>query len=131
MPLVGYWREVAQITCFGTEVTPERRVEELYFVWGISFESGKDFTGQLSVTWDTFDDYIDYSGTFVARGYQNGTLRLQIDSANYRPTDVDAEGSFEHCNDELVLRNLWLGTARDVSPSLVPMCGHRFKKQLR
>jgi hypothetical protein len=131
VPLEGFWKEIAQIPCAGAEMAPADTIEELHFtVTSISLD--KQLTGEFSVTWSPIEDYVDYSGTFVAHGAQNGSLSLTVGSTNnYEPEDIDAQGSFEHCNDQLVLRNVWLGTARNQSPSPIPMCGQRFKKQLR
>lgn len=110
---------------------PADTIEELHFTL-TSISLDKQLTGEFSVTWSPIENYIDYSGTFVGHGAQNGSLSLTVGSTNnYEPDDVDADGNFEHCNDELVLRNIWLGTARNKSPSPIPMCGQRFKKQLR
>jgi hypothetical protein len=130
-PLDGFWTEVAQLTCFGTEVVPERPIEELAF----EIDRGSlvdGYEGAFSVTWSTFETYKDYWGRFTARGAQNGQVDLTLETvSNYTPSDLAAQGRFEQCNDDLIVRGLWLGTARELTPNPFASCGHKFKKQLR
>jgi hypothetical protein len=113
-PLIGYWREVAQLTCdTGAEVTPAKAIAELIF----------DPDGSFAVTWVPFESYKDYWGTYTF-DLSQGTLELTITGGNTILPDVDGEGRFMVDATELVLSDLWLGT-----PSLErgpPNCGHRF-----
>ena len=113
-PLIGYWREVAQLTCeSGAEVAPALAIRELIF----------DPDGAFAVTWVPFESYKDYWGTYTFDLAQ-GTLALTITGGNTIPPDVDGEGRFALDTEGLLLTELWLGT-----PSLehgAPNCGHRF-----
>jgi hypothetical protein len=113
-PLIGYWREVAQLACdSGLEVAPAMAIAELIF----------DPDGAFAVTWFPYESYKDYWGTYTFDLAQ-GTLELTVTGGNTIPPDVDGEGRFVVDATGLVLSDLWLGT-----PSLehgVPNCGHRF-----
>jgi hypothetical protein len=113
-PLIGYWREVAQLTCdTGAEVAPTKAIAELIF----------DPDGSFAVTWVPFESYKDYWGTYTF-DLRQGTLELTITGGNTILPDVDGEGRFMVVATGLVLSVLWLG-----SPSLErgpPNCGHRF-----
>jgi hypothetical protein len=132
VPLEGFWTEIAQLTCLGTEVPPAEPIQELHFEL-TSYGLDKTLTGTFSVTWYPIERYVDYRGTLAGRGHQNGFFDLEIASVSpYRPDGVDVTGgTFTHCRDELVLRDIWLGALPNASPGWVPMCGHRFKKQPR
>jgi hypothetical protein len=113
-PLIGYWREVAQLTCdSGTEVAPAMAIAELIF----------DPDGAFAVTWFPFESYKDYWGTYTF-DLSQGTLELTITGGNTIPPDVDGEGRFMVDATGLVLSDLWLGTpSLELGP---PNCGHRF-----
>jgi len=116
-PLVGLWREEAQLACdtYEDEV-PEERIRELRF----------DADGTLSVTWMPFEIYRDYWGSYQFDSEQ-GSLHLDIEGGNYVPEDVDGSGSFL-IDDQgrLVLRDMWLGAP--YGGSGVAHCGHRFTR---
>jgi hypothetical protein len=116
-PLVGLWREEAQLKCdTSEEVVPEERIGELRF----------DAGGNFSVTWMPFEIYRDYWGSYQFDG-ELGTLDLSVEGGNYVPEDVDGSGSY--LIDEqgrLVLEGIWLGTPHGGS-GLVH-CGHRFTR---
>jgi hypothetical protein len=116
-PLVGLWREEAQLACDTSEdEVPEERIGELRF----------DADGTFSVTWMPFEIYKDYWGSYQFDS-QQGTLHLDVEGGNYVPEDVDGSGSF--LIDEqgrLVLRDMWLGTPHGGSG--VAHCGHRFTR---
>jgi hypothetical protein len=114
-PLIGYWREEAQLACgSGTEVVPAVAIQELIF----------DPDGAFAVTWLPFESYKDYWGTYTFDLAQ-GTLALTITGGNTIPPDADGEGRFAlDATGQLILTELWLGT-----PSLESgpaHCGHRF-----
>jgi len=114
-PLVGLWREEAQLACgTGEEVVPEEPIRELRF--------GAD--GSFAVTWKPFEIYVDYRGTY-AYDLTRGTLDLVVEGGSYVPDDVDGTGSFsideEGC---LILSEIWLGSPRGGPSS--PNCGHGF-----
>jgi hypothetical protein len=113
-PLVGIWREAAQLTCgSGTEITPAEAIEELMFF----------ADGTFTVTWFPFESYKDYWGTY-AFDLSQGTLKLAVTGGNSIPPDRDGEGRIALQATGLVLSELWLGTPSMESGS--PNCGHRF-----
>lgn len=114
-PLVGYWREEAQLACDGgMEVIPELFIEELVFA----------ADGSFAVTWTPFESYVDYWGTYTFDLAQ-GTLDLKVSGGNEIPPDVDGHGRLAvDTAGRLVLTDLWLGTPR--SRDTPPHCGHRF-----
>jgi hypothetical protein len=116
-PLVGLWKEEAQFVCgTGDEVAPERAIGELRF----------EADGGFSVTWQPFEVYKDYWGTY-AYGISQGTLDLVIAGGNYIPDDLAASGSIlldEQGN--LILRDMWLG--RPVNGTGPANCGHRLTR---
>lgn len=115
-PLVGIWREVGQLPCGGgPEVAPEQAIEELWF----------RANGEVSVTWTPFEIYFDYWAdyTFDLIG---GTLAIADVGGNYVPNDLDGVGSFALAGEELVLKDMWLGSPQAaMSPA---NCGHRFTR---
>jgi hypothetical protein len=116
-PFVGFWREVAQRSCDdGTEIDPSSPIEELVFA----------ADGQLAVTWQPFESYVDYWGTY-AFDLDAGTVELTITSGNFVPNDVDGQGRFMFDEaGKLVLIDMWLGTSH--SSEGPPNCGHRFSR---
>jgi hypothetical protein len=116
-PLVGIWREQAQLTCDTSEDSvPEDRIGELRF----------DADGSFSVTWAPFEIYRDYWGTY-AFDLNQGTLDFTGAEGNYVPEDVDGSGSWVIDEEgRLVLRDMWLGAPRGGSG--IVNCGHRFTR---
>jgi hypothetical protein len=114
-PLVGFWQEVAQLSCdTGAEVAPALPIEELVF--------GSD--GTFTVTWTPFESYVDYWGTY-SFDLSQGTLELTVTGGNTIPPDVDGHGQFMvDASGRLILTDLWLGASRQESGP--PNCGHRF-----
>jgi hypothetical protein len=113
-PLVGWWREGAQMTCdTGADVVPAEPIEEVVF----------DAAGTFTVTWFPFEVYKDYWGTY-AFDLERGTLDLTIEGGNYVPPDVDGSGRFAADGvGQLLLTELWLGTPPNgTGPA---NCGHR------
>jgi hypothetical protein len=114
-PLLGFWTEVQQLPCDGgAAFTPEPILYELVF---------RD-TGEFTVTWTPFESYIDYAGTFT-HDPDSGALVLTIDGGNYVPSDIDGEGTATIVDGQLVLTDMWLGTAQQ--PVTPPACGHVFE----
>jgi hypothetical protein len=116
-PLVGSWRETRQIACeVDEEFTPQEPIGELRL----------DADGTFSVTWQPFEIYRDYWGTYEAN-LETGELLLTITGGNIEPADFNGTGTFEIREDgSLVLRGIWLGTPADGTSS--PQCGHRFSR---
>ena len=116
--IVGYWTEVSQIPCMGPPdpVTPESIIYELQFV----------DTGEFRVTWQPFELYVDYWGTWT---YDEGTgaLSMSVSGGNYEPPDLDLDGTatVDAGTGQLTLTDMWLGTPqRGVAPA---QCGHVFE----
>jgi hypothetical protein len=113
--ILGYWSEVQQLPCDGgAPFVPEPTIPELIFA----------DTGEFRVTWTPFESYVDYWGTFT---YDEPTraLVLTVDGGNYVPPDVDGEGTATVVDSQLVLEDMWLGTAQN--PVTPPACGHVFE----
>jgi hypothetical protein len=113
-PLIGSWREAAQLACdTRAEVVREEAIEELIFF----------ADGTFSVTWFPFESYKDYWGTYTFDLAQ-GTLELTVTGGNTIPPDVDGQGRFALDATGLVLSDVWLGTPSMESGPV--HCGHRF-----
>lgn len=119
-PLVGFWKETAQIACgTGNDVDPLFPILELKF----------DERGRFGVTWIPFETFVDYWGTYSYDEAQ-GTIRLTVDGGNFIPSDFDGIGTFSFDLDgQLVLEDVWLGIQQfSEGPSAItPGCGHRFR----
>lgn len=114
-PIVGHWREVAQISCAsGDPVEPDPAIEELLF---------RD-TGDFSVTWLPFESYVDYWGTWTHDPDTNA-LELVVTGGNYVPKDLDPTGIATVDDARLFLGEMWLGSSND-GPHPV-MCGQTFE----
>jgi hypothetical protein len=116
-PLVGYWREQAQLDCAtGAEVVPEHRIAELVF----------NADGTFAVTWYPFEVYHDYWGKYTF-DLTRGVLDLEVEDGNYVPSNLDGHGRFAFDADgRLILREVWLGMAPDGHGP--PNCGHIFMR---
>jgi len=114
-PLRGYRSEVGQIPCDGgEEFPPSDPIRELLFT---SY-------GYFQVTWQPFELYVDYWGHY-GFDIDTGALSMTIADGNYIPTDFDGDGTVTFEGDQLVLREIWLGSPeRSYS---VRACGHRFE----
>jgi hypothetical protein len=114
-PLIGFWREAAQLNCdTADETAPEHPVQELAFMPD----------GTFTVTWMPFESYRDYWGAYTF-DLEAGTLELVVTGGNTIPDDVDGAGAFAFDpNGRLILREIWLGTPTGgVAPAA---CGHIF-----
>jgi len=116
-PFVGFWREAAQLACDdGAEIVPESGIEEMIFA----------ADGSFAVTWQPFESYVDYWGTYTF-DLDAGTVELTVADGNHVPDDVDGMGRFAVDGaGNLVLSDLWLGTSH--SSDDPPACGHRFAR---
>jgi hypothetical protein len=114
-PLVGRWQEEEQFACgTGEAVAPHRPIRELVF----------RADGEVGVTWDPFELYRDYWGTY-AYDLGRGSLDLSVFSGNYVPDDVDGQGTFSLDEQgHLLLSGIWLGAPRGSTAHA--NCGHRF-----
>jgi hypothetical protein len=122
-PLVGIWRETAQLDCSaGEELAPRLPIEELFL----------DAFGSFSVTWIPFEVYTDYWGTYR---YDLGsrTITFEVEGGNYVPDDIDGTGRFRRSNQgDLILEDVWLGTEPPFGGPQPPgprRCGHRFEER--
>jgi hypothetical protein len=117
-PFVGYWQEVAQLSCADdSEVSPEFAIQELVFA----------ADGSFAVTWMPFESYVDYWGDYEFN-LDEGTLELEATGSIQMPDDVDGRGSFEiDANGDLMLTEIWLGTSQWAEDGTVN-CGHRFAR---
>ena len=114
-PLVGTYRELAQLPCGGgPEVPAMPAIGELRFT----------ASGDFNVTWEPFEVYVDYWGTYHY-DLDAGTVSLEVDGGNYVPPDVDGEGAFKVVNNQLILEDIWLGSPQGFMGA--PACGHRFE----
>ncbi|MBN2503308.1 MAG: hypothetical protein JXB38_21200 [Anaerolineales bacterium] len=99
-PLVGLWREQGQYTCAdGEYVVPAEKIGELEF----------RADGRFYVTWQPFELYRDYWGTYTF-DLAAGTLALNVEGGNHVPEETDLEGRFSiDADGKLVLEDMWLG----------------------
>jgi hypothetical protein len=114
-PLARLWAEEAQLACDGgAEIAPQSPIGELRF----------RADGTFGVTWQPFEMYVDYWGTYTY-DLEASTLDLTIGGGNYVPDDVDGSGTFSV--DEqgyLTLKDMWLGNPAEGTGEA--NCGHRF-----
>ena len=114
-PILGFWSEVMQLPCGGgAPFEPDPIIPELIFY----------DTGEFTVTWTPFEVYIDYWGTFT-HDVGTGALSLTVEGGNYEPGDIDPDGTATVVDGQLMLEDMWLGTAQD--PVTPPACGHVFE----
>jgi hypothetical protein len=114
--IVGLWTEVSQSPCGGGPlIDPEQVIYELQFV----------DTGDVRVTWQPFELYVDYWGTWTY-DESSGALSIAVTGGNYVPDDLDTDGTATLNEDgQLVLTDMWLGTPIDGSAPAA--CGHVFE----
>ena len=105
-PLVGSWQEEP-----GT-------INELIF----------RADGSFSVTWNPFEAYKDYWGTYTF-DLDTGSIGLTIAGGNQMPVDFDGTGSFSFEGEDRVnLKDVCLGSYSEVSNAPASNCGHRFAR---
>jgi hypothetical protein len=98
----------------GEEITPSQPIRELVF----------RADGEFGVTWEPFELYRDYWGTYTY-DLEQGSLDLSRFSGNYVPDDADGQGSFSLDEQgRLLLSEIWLGAAQGSTAH--SNCGHRF-----
>lgn len=113
--IIGYWTELAQLSCEGGgQFDPDPVIGELVF----------QDTGEFSVTWTPFEVYYDYWGTYTY-DEATGALVLSVDGGNYVPPDIDGEGTAMVAGGQLTLTDMWLGVAQ--MPVTPVACGHVFE----
>ena len=117
-PLVGIWREEARLDCqTGAFNADTAQIAEFILT----------ADGRLSVSWEEFEVYVDYVGTYTF-DLASGALHLSGQNLNYMPPDFDGDGRFSIDEQgRLILRDIWLGTAPYGGDT--PACGHRFVRQ--
>jgi len=124
-PLVGYWHQVAETSCFGQDIPSTVPIHEMMF----------GANGKFSVTWYPFEVYVDYWGTYEL-DLERRSIRLAVDHGNYVPKDIRGDGMFEleqigtysdgSPRYRLRLRNVWLGRHQsDAGPA---GCGLVFER---
>jgi hypothetical protein len=120
-PLLGTWRETHQIRCNGAAlVEANPSIGELVM--------SQD--GTFQVTWQPFENYVDYWGTFKLGGEAtsapSSSIVLTIDDGNFIPPDFQGTG---HASVDslgrLTLVEIWLGSPEPSASD--PACGHRFE----
>ncbi|HLJ28521.1 MAG TPA: hypothetical protein VKY85_17565 [Candidatus Angelobacter sp.] len=83
-PLVGLWKQKARSGCDGTQQTRlVQPINELEF----------RADGWFSVTWEPFETYRDYWGSYTA-GNPGGALSLHLEQGNYLPGDFRGVGKY-------------------------------------
>jgi hypothetical protein len=114
--LVGTWKEDVQLDCNTLdEIRPSDMIRELEF----------RADGTFAVTWQPFEVYHDYSGTYLYDS-KSRSLTLNPTTSNYMPSPTDFSGTAEiDAQGRLVLYDMWLG-APPGATSIKPNCGHRF-----
>jgi hypothetical protein len=116
--LVGNWKEDARQACGSAQwVAPqkEKAIRELHV----------SANGTFTVTWMPFESYVDYRGTFTWDA-STGAMSLSPAKVNYLPADVVAKGTAKIEGGKLVLRGLWLGSAKGLAETAA--CAQRFQK---
>jgi len=117
-PLRQEWRQVAEISCSGSELPATAPGLSLLFRSGNQFDA----------VWYAFEVYKDYWGLYTFDTTAK-TITMGILGANYRPPNFKGEGSYDLTTEggkpTLRLKNIWLGRPRgDTRP---PGCGMVFQ----
>jgi hypothetical protein len=111
-PIRETWEEILQIPCDGSEpFVPEPAIRT------VAFTLAREFF----VDWPSSDLYPDYAGTY-AYDERTGALSLFVEWGTRIPEDVDGEGTAVVADGQLVLQDMWLGTAPE--PVTAAACGH-------
>jgi hypothetical protein len=106
-PLAGRWTQVAERLCDQTAMQPPRTpIRELVFT----------AKGEFSVTWQPFEIYKDYWGTY---GFDKSTatLTLQPQSSNFMPRNAGLTGKARMTDQGLLEVTGFLFGTRTESPS--------------
>ncbi|MEZ5937643.1 MAG: hypothetical protein R3C52_05435 [Hyphomonadaceae bacterium] len=94
-PIVGVWSQPSTM-CVTTAAIRELRFTE---------------DGQFSVTWEPFEAYKDYWGTW-SYDHGSGHLSLKVEGGNYTPRDIRTTGTVTLDGDALALDEIFLGTPK-------------------
>ncbi len=114
-PIQGRWTEQSSIACDDGALTTGQ-IQEIIFC-----------QGRFSVTWEPFESFQDYWGTYNFNSNTN-TLTMTVDGGNFIPDDTDLTGTVEFPeNATIILRDIFLGT-RDLDANTngiaTTICGH-------
>lgn len=113
--LAGTWRQVEELVCRTPNWRPPARpIGELAF----------DSDGQFAVTWQPFEAYRDYWGTF-SHDRTEGSLRLEVTGGNRPPKELVTTGRAEVDTDGLLTLH---GVTLDNGETAMPACAIRFRR---
>jgi hypothetical protein len=120
-PLLGYWRQIAEVPCDGTSDVPvvQNSISEL------AFSGDHKFT----VTWFLLEVRKDYWGTY-AFGFLPGRITFAIDRGNYIPTTFRGDGNYTITDNggNPVLRITGMTFGRYSLDHAAPNCGAVFAR---
>lgn len=106
-PLVGLWRQQSRSDC-----TPEKDQLPASAINEMEFRAN----GWFSVTWQPFETYRDYWGSYTA-DKRSGTLTLRAENGNYVPGNFSGTGKFKLKDDKtLEMSGIFLGDQRSATP---------------
>ena len=123
-PLVGFWRQLSRSDC-----TPEKDQAPVSPINEMEFRAN----GWFSVTWQPFETYRDYWGSYTA-DKSNGALTLTIETGNYVPGNFKGTGKFKLKDDKtLEMNGIFLGeqrstTSRENGPQKDKTCQYVFTR---
>ena len=84
--------------------------------------------GSFSVTWNPFETYTDYWGTYSFE-LDTGSIDFTITGGNRMPVDFYGAASLSFDGENRVtLKDACLGSYPDDSSSPASKCGHRFAR---
>lgn len=122
-PLAGIWYETGQIDCQNGTILPPPSIP----LNSLEFKSN----GRFTMTWRPFEYQFDYQG-----GYEfdpeSGTFSFVVEreGINRRPPEFDPDGTYEiNAQNQLVLHDIWLGTAVAAQRPINVTCGHVFTRR--
>ena len=118
-PLLGRWHQEKQFDCGSGEEIHTHPIRELEF----------RADGSFSVTWDPFETYRDYWGSYAFH-FATGKLSLLVEHGNRIPGDMRSIGKAEIKNGKLVLTGIYLGTFEKAGepPLTKNQCGYVFAR---
>jgi hypothetical protein len=99
-PLVNRWKQKAEVACGSQKALPPANpIQELLF-WA---------DGTFSVTWQPFETYRDYWGTYTYNK-KKGRIVFKVEEGANIPANIDGEGDLTlKKNGDLILKGIWLG----------------------
>ena len=107
-PLVGLWRQQSRSEC-----TPEKDQVPVSPINEMEFRAN----GWFSVTWQPFETYRDYWGSYTA-DKATGALTLTIENGNYVPGNFSGTGKFKLKDKKtLEMDGIFLGEKRSATPT--------------